>query len=50
MDIDLEKLDDSFSFKISFEFKRNLELDLNEILHAHLTKDIDDPEKSTTAE
>jgi hypothetical protein len=50
MDIDLEKLDDSFSFKISFEFKRNLELDLNEILHAHLTKDIDDSEKSTTTE
>ncbi|MDR1290963.1 MAG: hypothetical protein LBK06_07165 [Planctomycetaceae bacterium] len=50
MNIDLEKLDESFSFKISFEFKRNLELDLNEILHAHITKDIDDAEESTTTE
>ncbi|MDR1480367.1 MAG: hypothetical protein LBJ00_15635 [Planctomycetaceae bacterium] len=50
MNIDLESLDESFSFKVVFEFEQNIELDLNEILHAHLTKDIKDTEKQTTTD
>jgi hypothetical protein len=54
MGIDIKDLDKDFSFKIAFEFKQNEnDLNVNEILHAHLTQDLDSffmPEENEESE